>query len=109
MITKLLFGYENQSAGRVSTLNYNGFVDPLTGQLADDMGKYFRKSDPLHLGSSGIRLLVGLIRKSVYNTVQTSGRPYNVVLQGNSQSGVSRPQGITYGSTEHTQSDLVAS
>ena len=104
-----MFEYENQSAGKVSTLDYDVFLDPLTGKLADNVGKYFGKSDPLHLGSSGIRLLVGLIRKSIYNTVQTSGRPYSDVLQGNSQSGISRPQGISRGSMEYKQSGSIVS
>ena len=90
--------YVNQSNGNVLTMNPGEFCDK-SGMLADCLGKYWKPDDPLHLGSSGIRLLASKIRHCVYASA-TSGRSYSSVL-GGSTSGASRYGHTHHGGVEH--------
>jgi len=81
---KCLFDFENLCKGKFSTLNYSVFVDPHTGFLRSDLGCYWYPGDPLHLGASGIRSLIGLIRERVLSNKITSNRKFSAVLSGNS-------------------------
>ena len=102
---KLLFDYENKSNGKITTHDFNGFCD-FTGKLSESMGRFKKPSDPLHLGSSGIRLLVKLIRDCVYKSNQvTSDRLFNDVVRGNN-SGVSRVRNSHRGVAEQSQSSF---
>ena len=102
---KLLFDYENKSNGKVKTHDFNGFCD-FTGKLSESMGRYKKPSDPLHLGSSGIRLFVKLIRDCVYKSDHvTSDRLFNDVVRGKN-SGVSRVRNSHRGVAEQSQSSF---
>ena len=84
---KLLFAYMNQSMKFVA-LNFNEFCDN-DNKLSDDMGKFWNKNDPLHLGSKGISTLVKIIRHHVYSSVIVPSphvRDYSAVICGHSVS-----------------------
>lgn len=75
-----MFRYCNETGSKFSTLNFNEFCDP-HGNLRDDMGKYHNPSDPIHLGSNGIKAFVKLVRQRVYNNTTTSIL-YSDVIRG---------------------------
>ena len=83
---KLLFNFCNGSNGKVIAHNFSGFCDEY-GNLRSDMGKYWDPSDPLHLGSNGIRSLVNIVRQCVFSS-GVSGLSYSGALTGHSISNV---------------------
>ena len=97
---KLLFNYENQSHGKFSTLDFNKFCD--NGFLSHHLGSLKHPDDKLHLGTSGIKLLVQLIRYCVYgyerksfkksNNHEKDGKLYRSVLTSQGAHDGSLPQ-----------------
>jgi alkylated DNA repair dioxygenase AlkB len=81
---KCLFDFEYLCKGKFSTLNYSVFADPHTGFLRSDLGSYWFPDDPLHLGASGIRSLIGLIREKVLSSKISSHKKFSAVLAGHS-------------------------
>ena len=51
------------------------FLDDRSGLLKDDLGSYMNRNDPIHLGSSGFRVLTGLVRERVRGN-RVDGRTY---------------------------------
>ena len=82
-----LFEFENLCEKRFSTLDYRVFRDPSTGWLRSDLGSYWRPEDELHLGSRGIRVLVGMIRNHVFSSKISSNKTFSAALSGRSASG----------------------
>ena len=83
---RCLFRFENLCRRRFSTLHYSVFKDCATGRLRNDLGSYWNPDDALHLGSGGIRLLVGMIRERVFNSKIVSNKTYASVVSGHSAS-----------------------
>ena len=81
-----MFNFCNGSNGKVIAHNFSGFCDEY-GNLRSDMGKYWDPSDPLHLGSNGIRSLVNIVRQCVFSS-GVSGLSYSDALTGHSISNV---------------------
>ena len=77
---QLLFDYVNNINKHIITLDFNEFCDH-DGLLSESMGRYQAPSDMLHLGSSGIRRLVALIRQCV-NTRRIGTRLYSSFVGG---------------------------
>lgn len=78
---KLLFALVNRSVGRVLAHNFGLFCDN-SGLLSEQMGRYKRPYDKLHLGSTGIYQLAQIIRKCVHGYLNTNKEPYASVLKG---------------------------
>ncbi len=81
---------------KFDTLNFNEFVNN-SGYLHEDYGRYWNPEDQLHLGSKGIRVLVGMIRERVYcSTISHSRayRDYGAVLRGDGVSRAGRGHGV---------------
>ena len=71
----ILFDYIDAQPDRlIRYLNFNVFVDTHSDLLSNELGR-FNSYDTLHLGSSGIRLLVKLIKERVCGN-RVDGRPY---------------------------------
>ena len=80
---KLLFALVNRSVGRVLADNFGIFCDS-SGYLSEQMGRYKRPYDKLHLGSTGIYQLAQIIRKCVHGHLNTNKQPYSSILKGGS-------------------------
>ena len=62
----MLFRFlDNRSDPYIESLNFDVFLDKSSGLLREDMGRY-HSTDLLHLGSSGFRMLVMLIKEKVF-------------------------------------------
>ena len=75
----------------IQRLNFDVFVDQRSGLLKDDLGR-FNRNDFIHLGSSGIILLIKLIKVRVCGN-RVDGRPYSS-LNGTVRSERSRENGM---------------
>ena len=62
----------------IKLLDFTDFVDPQTGLLRNDLGLYFRESDPLHLGKLGIRKLAEVFIAAIFRP-KVDGRAYSSV------------------------------
>ena len=71
--------YVRCSGYSINEIKFDCFADS-NGRLRNKYGRYFRPSDPLHLGSSGIYMLGGIIRKVVLGH-RTDSRLYSQVAQ----------------------------
>jgi alkylated DNA repair dioxygenase AlkB len=79
---KCLFAFEHSCGGKFSTLSFGMFPDPKTGLLRSELGSYWHPDDVLHLGSNGIRLLVGMVRERVLSNKVLSNKTYSAALVG---------------------------
>ena len=79
--------YVKRLSYRVNEIRHDRFSDS-EGRLLETYGRYFKPSDPLHLGSSGIYMLGSIIRKVVLGD-KTDGRLYANVAE----SSVPKPPG----------------
>ena len=77
-------------------LNFNEFSDQY-GNLRNDFGKFWNPSDPVHLGSNGIRTLVKIVRQAVFGS-GISTMSYSDALSGQGVSGVSEGHGAVQSS-----------
>ena len=76
---RLLYDYVKQMDNRIRLLDFKKFADG-EGFLAEHLGRYFRRGDLLHLGSSGIRLLATTIRGAVFDR-RVDSRQYSDVVK----------------------------
>ena len=75
----ILFNYlENRSDPYLQSLGFDVFLDMNSGLLREDMGR-FHSRDQLHLGASGFRMLVTLIKEKVFGSM-VDGRPFSGVV-----------------------------
>ena len=102
-----MLSVNHESNGKIITMNTGEFCNLNSGLLADEQGKFWKPEDPLHLGSSGIRLLASKIRQCVYSSA-TTGRSYSSVLRGNA-SDASRSRLSHHGTAKLGQSSLAPS
>ncbi len=88
VFNQLLFKFCSQTQ-QIGTLDFNSFVDS-DGLLRSEYGRYFNKSDAIHLGSAGIYKLSRIIVDKIYMS-PIDGRSYSKVTESNiSQSNRSR-------------------
>ncbi len=91
-----LFRFRNHLFDKFTILNFGEFCDEY-GCLRRDMGRYRNPGDPLHLGKSGIRTLVKLIRERVYSSIISSSpsrKEDGAVLAGTGVHGDGGGRGI---------------
>ena len=80
---KVLFDYlDAQMDPLLQALNFNVFADTNTHLLKKEFGRYNNNFDLIHLGSSGVKLLVNLIKERVCGS-RVDGRLYGDVSSEN--------------------------
>ncbi len=94
LFNNLLFQHQNVTL-KFTTLRFGAFVDHTTGLLSDDLGTYWNARDVLHLGSKGIRMLVKLIRETVYSNKTRYRISYRHALHGNTAAEGKRSHGAS--------------
>ena len=63
---KALFYYvDSQLDTKLKSLNFDVFLDNTSRVLKEDLGRYINKYDIIHIGSSGIKLLVNIVKERV--------------------------------------------
>ena len=94
-------------------LNFNIFADERTDLLKNELGR-FNNYDTIHLGSSGIKLLVKLVKERVCGS-RVDGRPYAGVSSMNSGrvngrvvNGEKRPGNVRMMATTTTSNEFPA-
>ena len=95
---KLIFRYIDTCHDNfLQYVNFSGFLDGQTWLLKEDLGRFNNRQDLIHLGSSGIRLLVNIIKERVCGS-RVDGRSYSgvgSVNRGRVQNGMKRVGNVT--------------
>ena len=80
---RILFHYiDTRHDNLLQTVNFNVFQDEKSWLLKEDLGRFNNSRDLIHLGSSGIRLLVTIVKERVCGS-RVDGRSYAGVTSGN--------------------------
>ena len=83
---KALFYYvDTQLDTKLKSLNFDVFLDNTSRVLKEDLGRYINKYDIIHIGSSGIKLLVNIVKERVCGS-RVDGRAYGSVSSVNRES-----------------------
>jgi hypothetical protein len=82
-VNKLLLSYVTTVNTHIKFLDLTDFVDSQTGLLRNDLGRYFKESDPLHLGKLGIRKLAEVFIAAIFRP-KVDGRAYSSVASHDS-------------------------
>ena len=85
---KIIFDYCTSNP-RVGSLDFNCFLDD-DNLLSESYGRYFDKTDAIHLGSSGIFRLSRIIANKIFQN-PTDGRSYSNVVSGENLNNSRKP------------------
>ena len=77
-VNSMLLSYVTSVNTRIRFMDFTSFVDQNSGLLRNDLGRFFRESDPLHLGKMGIRKLAEVVISAIFRPT-ADGRSYSSV------------------------------
>ena len=91
---RCLIDFKHATNNRFTILNFLEYVDTATGMLCKNMGSYWNPHDPIHLGSSGIRLLIGMVREHAFGSKVLTNKSFADALFGPSATGCKKDHGV---------------